>query len=65
MLYVISILVQCHANVSKQTTLLDGVDVGPPKGHVNLNRSVHGGLKDNTNVKVHLEIRSGSVSLVL
>ena len=30
-LNVMMICVQLHTNVSKQTTLLDGVDVGPPK----------------------------------
>ena len=36
--------VQRHTNVSKQTMLLDGIDVGPPKLHLcrgGLNRSVH------------------------
>ena len=38
------ICVQCQTNVSKQTMLLDGIGVGPPKLHVcegGLNRSVH------------------------
>ena len=38
------ICVQRHTKVSKQTMLLDGIDFGPPKLHVNgggLNRSVH------------------------
>ena len=38
--------VQRHASVSKQTTLLDGVDVGPPKWHIcgrDLNHSVNEG----------------------
>ena len=30
-LNVMVICVQLHTNVSKQTTLLDGVDIGPPK----------------------------------
>ena len=29
-----AISVQSHANVSKQTSLLDGIDVYPPKWHV-------------------------------
>ena len=36
--------VQRHTNVSKQTMLLDGIGVGPPKLHLcggGLNRSVH------------------------
>ena len=39
--------VQCQANVSKRTTLLDGVDVGLPKWRVcgrGLNRFVHEGM---------------------
>ena len=47
--------IQGHANASKQTTLVDGVDIGSPKWHIcgrGLNRYVHGGLKDNSNVKV-------------
>ena len=28
------VLEQRHANVSKQTTLLDGVDFGPPKWRI-------------------------------
>ena len=38
------ICIQRHTNVSKQTILLDGINVGPPKLHVcggGLNRSVH------------------------
>ena len=51
-----AIRVQLHTNISKQTTLLDGVDVCPPKWRVCgrvLNRSVHQGTKDISNVKVH------------
>ena len=44
---------QRHANVNKQTMLLDGVDIGSPKwwvwGH-GLNPSVHEGMKDISNV---------------
>ena len=29
--YIISQVVQLHANVSKQTQILDGIDIGPPK----------------------------------
>ena len=46
---------QRHAYVSKQTSLLDGVDVGPPKCRVcgcGLNRSVHEGMDDISNVKI-------------
>ena len=53
-----AICAQCHTNVNNQTTLLDGVDVGTPKWRVcgrRLNRSVHEGMKDISNVKVHLK----------
>ena len=54
---VMAIRDQRHANVSKQTTLLDGVDVGPLKwrvcGHA-LNQCVHEGMNYISNVKVHL-----------
>ena len=62
------IRVQHHADVSKQTTLLDGVDVGPSKWHVRgrgLNRSVHEGMNDVSNVKVHLKTRSGNVNITV
>ena len=62
------IALQRHANISKQTMLLDGVDVGPPKWHVcrrGLNRTVHEGIKDISNVKVHLKTRSGNVNITL
>ena len=45
---------QRHANVSKQTTFLDGINVGPPKWRLcgrGLNRSVHEGINDISNVK--------------
>ena len=45
--------IQGHANASKQTTLVEGVDVGPPKWHNcgrDLNRYVNEGMKDNSNV---------------
>ena len=65
MLNVMAIHVQCHTNVSKQT-LLDGIDVGLPKwcvcGH-GLNQSVHEGMKDISNVKVHLKTCSGNVNI--
>ena len=52
----------------KQTTLLDGVDVGPPKKRVcghGLNRSVHEGMKNISNVKVHLKTHSGNVNIAM
>ena len=57
---------QCHTNISNQTTLLDGVDAGPPKGHVcgrGLNKSIYEGMNDISNVKVHLRTRSGNVNI--
>ena len=47
---------QRHANVSKQTTLLHGVDVGPPKWRVGgrgLNRPFPEAMNYISNVKVH------------
>ena len=56
MLTVMAIRVQRPTNVSKQTILLDGVDIGLPKcsvcGH-GLDQSVQEGKKDISNVKVH------------
>ena len=54
---------QHHANISKQT-VLDGIDVGLPKWGISgcdLNRSVHEGMNDMSNVKVHLKTDSGNV----
>ena len=51
---------------SKQSTLLDGVYVGPPKQHVSwhgLNRSVHEAMNNISNVKVHLKTGSGNVNI--
>ena len=61
-----AICVQRHPNVSKQATLLDGVDVDPLKWGVRwygLNRFVHEGMNDISNVKVHLKTRSGNVNI--
>ena len=52
-----AIHVQRHADISKQTMLLDGVYVRLPKWHIcgrDLNRSVHEG---------HLKSRSGNVKI--
>ena len=52
---------------SKQTTSLDGVDVGLPKQCVcwcGLNRSVHEAMNNISNVKVHLKTRSGKVNIM-
>ena len=63
-----AIQVQCQTNVSKQTALLDGVDVGMPKQHVfwrSLNRSIHEAMNNILNVKVYLKTRSGNVNISL
>ena len=62
------ICAQHQTNISKQTKLLDGVDVGPPKQCVcwrGLNRSVHEAMNNISNVKVHLKTRSGNVNIEL
>ena len=58
--------VQRHANVSKQATLLDGLDVSPLKWRVcgcGLNRFVHEGMNHVSNVKVHFKTRSGNENI--
>ena len=60
------IRVQRHANVSKQTTLFDGVYVCTSKWRVcgrGVNRSVHEGMNDVSNVKVHLKTCSGNINI--
>ena len=60
------IRVQRHANVSKQATLLDGLDVSLLKWRVcgcGLNRFVHEGMNHISNVKVHLKTRRGNVNI--
>ena len=62
------IRVQRHANVSKQATLLDGLDVSPLKWGVcgcGLNPFVHEGMDHMSNVKVHLKTRSGNVNICI
>ena len=57
-----------QTNACKQTTLLDGVDVGPLKQRVcwrGLNRYVHEAMNDISNVKVHLKTSSGNVNIWL
>ena len=61
-----AIHVQRHVNVSKQATLLDGLDVSPLKWHVCgcvVNRFVYEGMNHISNVKVHLKTRSGNVDI--
>ena len=58
---------QRHANVTKQATLLDGLDVSPLKWHVcgcGLNRFVQEGMNHISNVKVHCKTHSGTVNIV-
>ena len=58
--------VQRHVNVSKQATLLDGLDVSPLELRVygcGLKRFVHEGMNHISNVKVHLKTRSGNVNI--
>ena len=61
-----AIRVQRHANVSKQATLLDGLDVSMLKWHVyrcGLNRFVHEGMNHISNVRVHLKTHSGNMNI--
>ena len=63
-----AIRVQRHANVSKQVTLLDGLDVSPLKWRVcgcSLNWFVHEGMNHISNVKVHLKTRIGNVNIYI
>ena len=63
-----AIRVQRHTNVSKQATLLDGLDVSPLKWRVcgcGLNRFVHEGMNHISNVMVHSKTRSGNVNIKL
>ena len=60
-----AIRVQRHENVSKQATLLDGLDVSPLKWRVcgcGLNQFVHEGMNHISNVEVHLKTRSRIVT---
>ena len=61
-----AIRVHRHANVSKQATLLDGLDVSPLKWRVRgygLNRLVHESMNHISDIKVHLKTRSGNVNI--
>ena len=61
-----AIRVQRHANVSKQATLFDELDVSPIKWRVcgrGLNLFVHEGMNHISNVKVHLKTPSGNVNI--
>ena len=63
-----AIHVQRHTNVSKQATLLDGVDVAPLKWSIcgcGLNKFVHEGMNAISNVKVHLKSGRGNANIQL
>ena len=58
--------VQRLANASKQAMVLDGLDVSQLKWRVcgcGLNRFVHEGMNDISNVKVPLKTHSGNVNI--
>ena len=62
-----AIRVQRQANVSKQATLLDGLDVSPLKWRVcgsGFNRLVHEGMNHISNAEVHLRTRSENVNIL-
>ena len=61
-----AIRIQRHTNVSKQASLLDGLDVSPLTWRVHgcgLNRFVPERMNHISNVKVHLKTRSGNVNI--
>ena len=61
-----AICVQRHANISKQATLLDGLDVSPFKWRIcgcGLTRFVHEGMNHISNVKIHIKTCSGNVNI--
>ena len=61
-----AICVLRHANVNKQATLLDGLDVSLLKWRVCgscLNRFIHEGINHISNVKVRLKTPSGNVNI--
>ena len=61
-----AIHVKRHANVSKQATLLDGLDVSPLEWCIcgcGLNLFVHEGMNHISNVEVHTKTRSENVNI--
>ena len=52
-------------NVSKHTTLLGGVDVGPPKCGRGSNGSIHENMNDISNAKIYLKTRSENVNIYI
>ena len=60
------IRLQRHVNVSNQASLLDGLNVVLLKWCIcgcGLNRFVHEGMNDISNVKVYLKTSSGNVNI--
>ena len=55
---------QLPANVSEQT-LLAGTDLGLPKCGCGLNLFVHEGMKDISNVMVHLKTDNRNVNIAI
>ena len=51
-----------QTHFSKQTTLLDGFDVGPPKQRV-CNRYVYEAINNISKVKIHFKTRSENVNI--
>ena len=65
-LNVMAIRVQRHTNVSKQATLLDGLDASLLKWRAcgcALNRFVHEDMNHISNVEVYLKTGSGNVNI--
>ena len=63
-----AICVKCHANISKQAMLLDGLDISSLKWRVcgcGLNRFVHEVMNHISNVKVHLKTRRVNVNIIM
>ena len=62
-----AIRVRRHANVSKQVTLLGGLDVSPLKWRecgCGLNQFGNEGMNHISNVEVHLKTCSGNVNII-
>ena len=63
-----AIRVQRHVNVSKQATLLDGLDVSPLEWRIcgcGLNPFVHEDMNHISNVEVHLKTCSRNVNIAV
>ena len=60
--------IRARRQTKVKITLLDGVDVGPPKRRVywrGFNRYVHEAMNSIRNVKVYLKTRSGNVNIII